>query len=194
MEPEEGLLPIGTAVEIRVCDMVTTGVIDSYNYESEYQEPYIVKYDEESYISCSKYDFSKIASSGTETKFKVGDVVWTGITLYNPVGDYNEYYRKVGLVTEITNSTNGKAWYTLEIDGEPTIRSTEDMHPLFDTPDLDDLSIDYKLVLEQNQELLDSIKDTREWLERMVKLHNAMVRTIVAGERKILDTIKQEEE
>lgn len=125
-------------------------------------------------------------------KFKVGDVVWTGITLYNPVGDYNEYYRKVGLVTEVTEGV-GDCWYTLEIDGEPTLRSTEDIHPLFDTSDLDDLSIDYKLILDQNQELLGYIKDTREWLERMVSLHNAMVRTIVAGERKILDTIKQEE-
>ena len=127
-------------------------------------------------------------------KFKVGDVVWTDIEMYNPMGNFNEYFRKVGIVTEITKGTDGWCWYTLEIDGDQTIRSTDDIYPLFDTTDLDELTLDYKLILEQNQELLDSIKDTRDWLERMVKLHNAIVRTIVEGERKILDTIKQEED
>lgn len=126
------------------------------------------------------------------SKFKVGDVVQLDIEVYNHIGYFTEYFRKVGLVTKV-EWANGDM-YTIETDSEPVYRIDSEMYPLFEGTDLDDLSIDYRLVLEQNQELLDSIKDTREWLERMVKLHNAMVRTIVAGERKILDTIKQGEE
>ena len=193
MEPEEGLLPIGTAVEIRVCDMVATGVIDSYNYESEYQEPYIVKYDEDSYIACSKYDFSKITLPVEEIRFKVGNVVWVDSEVYNYTGYFTEYFRKIGLVTKV-EWLNGGDIYTIETDSDQVYRIASEMYPLFNSTDLEQLSLDYKLILDQNQELLGYIKDTREWLERMVKLHNAMVRTIVAGERKILDTIKQEEE
>ena len=127
-------------------------------------------------------------------KFKVGAVVWTDVPHFFQESGHLGYTPKVGMVTEITKGTDGWRWYTLETDGEQVIRAEDDIYPLFGSDDLEQLSLDYKLILEQNQELLDSIKDTREWLERMVKLHNAMVRTIVAGERKILDTIKQEEE
>ena len=194
MEPDEGLLPIGTLIEMGVGDMFTRGVIDSYTqYGDEEYEPYIVKYGEDSYISCSKYDFSKITVPGTETKFKVGDVVWIDSEVYNHIGYFTEYFRKIGLVTKV-EWLNGGDIYTIEIDSDQVYRIASEIYPLFDTNDLGQLSLDYKLILDQNQELLGYIKDTREWLERMVKLHNAMVRTIVAGERKILDTIKQEEE
>lgn len=127
------------------------------------------------------------------SKFKVGDVVQLDSEVYNHIGYFTEYFRKVGLVTKVEWVNEGDM-YTIETDSEPVYRIDSEMYPLFYGTDLDDLSLDYRLILEKNQELLDSIKDTREWLERMVKLHNAMVRTVVAGERKILDTIKQEEE
>ena len=126
-------------------------------------------------------------------KFKVGDVVWIDSEVYNHIGYFTEYFRKIGLVTKV-EWLNGGDIYTIETDSDQVYRIASEMYPLFDSIDLEQLSLDYRLILEQNQELLGYIKDTREWLERMVKLHNAMVRTIVEGERKILDTIKQEEE
>ena len=126
-------------------------------------------------------------------KFKVGDVVWTGVPHFFQESGHIGFTRKVGMVIK-TEWDTCSDFYTIETDGDPIDRVESEIYPLFDTNDLGQLSLDYKLILEQNQELLDSIKDTREWLERMVKLHNAMVRTIVEGERKILDTIKQEEE
>ena len=126
-------------------------------------------------------------------KFKVGDVVWTDVPHFFQEAGHIGFTPKVGMVVK-TDWDTCSEFYTIETDSEPIDRVESEIYPLFDATDLDELKLDYKLVLEQNQELLESIKDTREWLERRVKLHNAMVRTIVEGERKILDTIKQEEE
>ena len=126
-------------------------------------------------------------------KFKVGDVVWTDVPHFFQDSGHIGFTPKVGVVVKTEWDTCSE-FYTIETDGDPIDRVESEIYPLFDTNDLEQLSLDYKLILDQNQELLGYIKDTREWLERMVKLHNAMVRTIVEGERKILDTIKQEEE
>ena len=126
-------------------------------------------------------------------KFKVGDVVWTDVPHFFQGSGHIGFTPKIGVVTKTEWDTCSE-FYTIETDSDQVYRIASEMYPLFDSIDLGQLSLDYKLVLDQNQELLDYIKDTREWLERMVKLHNAMVRTIVEGKRKILDTIKQEEE
>jgi len=126
-------------------------------------------------------------------KFKVGDVVWTDVPHFFQESGHIGFTRKVGVVIKTEWDTCSE-FYTIETDGDPIDRVESKIYPLFDTNDLEQLSLDYKLILDQNQELLGYIKDTREWLERMGSLHNAMVRTIVAGERKILDTIKQEEQ
>ena len=86
-------------------------------------------------------------------KFKVGDVVWTGVPHFFQESGHIGFTPKVGMVIKTEWDTCSE-FYTIETDGDPIDRVESEIYPLFDTNDLGQLSLDYKLILEQNQELL----------------------------------------